>query len=78
MLINQGASLKDLAVTVIVAFLLLTALDFAGAGHHSPAPSTGAVSAPKTSLDHSRQWSGQDEASRSSRPLVCRNCGIVR
>lgn len=72
--INEGASLKDLAVMVIVAFLLLTALDFAGAGHHSPVPSTGAVSAQRTSPDRFRHWSGQDEASRSCR----QRCGIAR
>lgn len=74
MLINEGASLKDLAVTVLVAFLLLTALDFAGCQDRS----TGAAIAPKTSPDASRHWSGRDEANRSSRPSVCRNCGIAR
>jgi hypothetical protein len=45
---NGTASLTDLVVIVVLAFVLLTGLDFLGAGHHS-APSTGASTVPRIS-----------------------------
>jgi hypothetical protein len=46
--VNGTASLTDLVVIVVLAFVFLTGLDFLGAGHHS-APSTGASTAPRIS-----------------------------
>lgn len=68
------ATLKDLVVVVIVAFVLLTGLDFLGAGHHS----TGATTAPVTSLDHSPRWSARAGANPSRRyAAICASCRVA-
>lgn len=75
---NGTASLTDLVVIVVVAFVLLTGLDFLGAGHHS-APSIGASTAPRISHVAFRLSSAKAAASRSPTPRCERlaaNCRV--
>jgi len=68
-------SVAQLFKTILVAFVLLTAADWVGIGHHS----TGAVTAPVTSLDRSPHWSGRGGANQwhPRYAATCARCGIA-